>query len=75
MVKLPFLLLKNMGGSKDIIYTSSQVQLNSRTYDQQYDKRMWVQNGIMEATKQYNSLVNTALQIRSATEIRENERM
>lgn len=62
-----------MGGRKDIIYTSSEVQLNSRTYDQQYDKRMWVQNRIMEATKQYeyNSLVNTDLQIRSATEKRE----
>lgn len=66
-------LLKNTGRSKDIIYTSSQVQLNSRTYDQQYDKRMWVQNRIMEATTQY--MVNMALQIRSATEMRENERM
>lgn len=36
-----------MGGSKDIIYTSSQVQINSRTYD----KRMGVQNRITETTK------------------------
>lgn len=40
-----------MGRNKDIIYTSSQVQLNSRTYNQQYGKNMWVQNRIMEATK------------------------
>lgn len=30
-------LLQNVGGSTDNIYTSSQVQINSRTYDQKYE--------------------------------------
>lgn len=64
-----------MGGSTDNIYTSSQVQLNSRTYDQKYEKSMWVKNRIREGTKWYNFLVTTDLQIRSATETRENEQI
>lgn len=64
-----------MGGSTDNIYTSSQVQLNSRTYDQKYEKSMWVENRIREGTKWYNFLVTMDLQIRSATEMRENEQI
>lgn len=64
-----------MGGSTDNIYTGSQVQLNSRTYDKKYDKRMWVQKIIVEGTKRYIFLLTTDLQIRSATERREKERI
>lgn len=77
MVKFHF-YWKTWVGEKTLFTEVPNCNPNSRTYDQQYDKWRWVQNIITESKErygEYNSLVNADLQIRSATEKRENKKM